>query len=681
MYKLSIKIICCLLFLFTHIHSLPLNIDLLIESAKSDYLAGKSKNYSEDLNQILSESPENPTANILKGLVLLESENISQRQEAKKIIEKYYRKLENDAFSNYAMGMLYKKRDVLPASRKYFEKSLEWDDCMVPAMIELGNYYYQQMLRYYHRYTYTEFALSYRKYALEDYDYAVSYLRKALKCDPSNLEAAYLLGSLYYETGDYTLMKNLFQEFLEIYPQDNQLNQFLGLAYLSQNEYREAVECFETALQQLSDEDKQDLYSPEYLAKANGKSLAEEEINSFWLKRDPMFITEENERLLEHFGRFAYANLRFGVPKLNEEGWRTDRGKTYIRYGKPMQIIEYGKSHEFNAIYPPMQIWMYSQFQLAFSDEFWNGLYQFTEPFNSSLSIFKERTNINYSLVAENVQAVIPERFDFHLPGGEFTSPYLIKFFKENDQTKGDILFGIPMEETLYYPIQKFETALFALNDNQIPEDNFRDSIEIDFESDSANILEDYSIQVLSFYQTAGKLPYSFEVLNTTLQKGFVSRNEIRVPNLSSDSLLISDILLADRISPASGDDNFVKNNFNIVPNLLQLFFSKDTIRTYFEVYNLVPDQLGNVHFRIESTIKKDQKRGIFNRFFKPDQKAISVVNEYSGRRTDEFIIQAIDLNNIEQGEYSFEITVHDDVGKSMSRRKTKLIVLENLNN
>jgi hypothetical protein len=94
-----------------------------------------------------------------------------------------------------------------------------------------------------------------------------------------------------------------------------------------------------------------------------------------------------------------------------------------------------------------------------------------------------------------------------------------------------------------------------------------------------------------------------------------------------------------------------------------------------------VPDQSGNVHFRIESAIKKDHKRGIFNRLFKPDQKTISIVNEYSGKRTDEFIIQAIDLNNIDQGEYSFEIIVTDDVGKSISSRKTKLIVLENLNN
>jgi hypothetical protein len=124
MFQVSLKIICCLFFLSNIAVSHPLSIGQLLETAKKDYFAGILKNDTGDINLVLSESPENPTANILKGLTLLESEDRAQRLEAKEIIEKYYRKLEDDAFANYAMGMLYKKRNVLPASRKYFEKSL-----------------------------------------------------------------------------------------------------------------------------------------------------------------------------------------------------------------------------------------------------------------------------------------------------------------------------------------------------------------------------------------------------------------------------------------------------------------------------------------------------------------------------------------------------------------------------
>jgi GWxTD domain-containing protein len=58
-------------------------------------------------------------------------------------------------------------------------------------------------------------------------------------------------------------------------------------------------------------------------------------IEAFWQRRDPTPDTEENEYKEEHYQRIAYANEHFaaGVP-----GWRTDRGRIYIVYGKPDEI-------------------------------------------------------------------------------------------------------------------------------------------------------------------------------------------------------------------------------------------------------------------------------------------------------------------------------------------------------
>lgn len=55
-------------------------------------------------------------------------------------------------------------------------------------------------------------------------------------------------------------------------------------------------------------------------------------IEAFWQRRDPTPDTEENEFKEEHYQRIAYANEHFaaGVP-----GWKTDRGRIYIVYGKP----------------------------------------------------------------------------------------------------------------------------------------------------------------------------------------------------------------------------------------------------------------------------------------------------------------------------------------------------------
>ena len=58
-------------------------------------------------------------------------------------------------------------------------------------------------------------------------------------------------------------------------------------------------------------------------------------IEAFWQRRDPTPDTEENEYKEEHYARIAYANEHFaaGIP-----GWKSDRGRIYIMYGKPDEI-------------------------------------------------------------------------------------------------------------------------------------------------------------------------------------------------------------------------------------------------------------------------------------------------------------------------------------------------------
>jgi GWxTD domain-containing protein len=55
-------------------------------------------------------------------------------------------------------------------------------------------------------------------------------------------------------------------------------------------------------------------------------------IEEFWRRRDPDPDTDENEFKEEYYERIAYANENFasGIP-----GWKTDRGRIWIMYGKP----------------------------------------------------------------------------------------------------------------------------------------------------------------------------------------------------------------------------------------------------------------------------------------------------------------------------------------------------------
>ena len=58
-------------------------------------------------------------------------------------------------------------------------------------------------------------------------------------------------------------------------------------------------------------------------------------IEQFWLRRNPGPDSPENEFREEHYRRIAYANEHFAAGK---PGWKTDRGRIYIAWGKPDDI-------------------------------------------------------------------------------------------------------------------------------------------------------------------------------------------------------------------------------------------------------------------------------------------------------------------------------------------------------
>lgn len=88
-------------------------------------------------------------------------------------------------------------------------------------------------------------------------------------------------------------------------------------------------------------------------------------IENFWRRRDPNPDTEENEYREEYYERIAYANEHYtsGIP-----GWKTDRGRIYIAWGKPDSV----ESHPSGGSYDrpsyegggstttyPFEIWFY----------------------------------------------------------------------------------------------------------------------------------------------------------------------------------------------------------------------------------------------------------------------------------------------------------------------------------
>ncbi len=81
-------------------------------------------------------------------------------------------------------------------------------------------------------------------------------------------------------------------------------------------------------------------------------------LRQFWAKRDPTPGTARNEEREGFYQRIAEADRRYreggssAVP-----GWRTDRGRVFIKYGPPDEVLERHQS----ASSPPYEVWKYTR--------------------------------------------------------------------------------------------------------------------------------------------------------------------------------------------------------------------------------------------------------------------------------------------------------------------------------
>lgn len=114
-------------------------------------------------------------------------------------------------------------------------------------------------------------------------------------------------------------------------------------------------------------------------------------IEQFWLRRDSDPATAHNEFKDEHYRRIAYANEHFSA---GIDGWKTDRGRIYIRFGPPDRRETYPAGGQYQrqrkegggytSVFP-FERWEYRHIpgvgdnvELEFVDDEGGGLYELT---------------------------------------------------------------------------------------------------------------------------------------------------------------------------------------------------------------------------------------------------------------------------------------------------------------
>ncbi|MBN1446730.1 MAG: GWxTD domain-containing protein, partial [Bacteroidetes bacterium] len=220
----------------------------------------------------------------------------------------------------------------------------EQSDMSISAANPTQLSYFNSMMAYRKRRESTYIPLMSSSHA--DYARAVHAYEEALRCDPSLLDAWQRLVLLHVEMEKYRDALGILDRAVDRFATDRDLHLLRAVCLTRLQLYADASRAFDEAFALMTAGERRDfrfdanveLLRWKYgdIIREASRAELEELFAHYWATTDPLYLSEENEALLEQYARIASANLRYGNALCGVRGWRTDRGKTLLRLGEPV---------------------------------------------------------------------------------------------------------------------------------------------------------------------------------------------------------------------------------------------------------------------------------------------------------------------------------------------------------
>ncbi|MDH3495460.1 MAG: GWxTD domain-containing protein [Gemmatimonadota bacterium] len=419
-------------------------------------------------------------------------------------------------------------------------------------------------------------------------------------------DAAYagLLGILYDEQR-YEEFFEQARHFARAAPQNPRAHLFLGLALWRLNRPADAARRFERGLALLPPADRDPLTdistilrrrdAEEYQALTAAQRAEYNRI--FWSASDPLRLTAENEHLLEHIARVAYADLRYSAPELRLRGWNTDRGVIYIRYGPPPVIATFPpETAELRddpaALGKVTTVWFYPERNLRFV---------FYGPPGYNFARFAGE----FQAYAEDARYALPVKYD-NVPVNEALDsiPVQLAAFRRSDDSVGaELVFfaGIPLTRMASgVDLQEgpIEHGLFVT-----------DPLERDVVTQRRDETVRFAVarqleqRTFTTVLPAGEYRFRVEARQPTTRRAARGAGRLAADAFDRPGLMLSDVVLADRVAPRL-DAPAARQDFFLDPNPAMQFAPGREVHLYWEMYNLRPDSNGTVSYGAEIVLR-----------------------------------------------------------------------------
>lgn len=592
-----------------------------------------------------------------------------------------YRLLKAALMEYYSPGLAFKE----------YENLLEVDSTNDIALFQLGRLKENDFNEFHHSvFQEDPFSpmLSLDKFAMEDFHEAEKYFLKVLYHDSTNSQVILHISTLYEDAEQPEKAVPLLQRLVKLNPDDEKAHLYLGLMYYKTSNLKGAYDEYKEALILMKPAEQRDFtyYSVKELIRPllgdEIKKFSEIEIRNFidlyWRVKDPLYLTDYNERLLEHYSRVAYANLRFGVNRADLSGWKSDRGEVYLRYGEPINRIRFRP--QINAggrtsVKLKTDVWYYSDMVFGFTDTFFNGKYQFSQP--SPGNVYQSQYENDSYTYFNYVKKVRNETYNPRFEGPKFDVPFTAAQFRNGDNPRVNdiyISYGLKASDSLKTGTSftyKHKTGLFVLDPYFNKISGVIDTFDV-FPRSRELIINDTTDYVVNSVKTVARqdsLNIGFEITRFA-DKGVSSHHfPLDIRKFKRTNLDLSDIILASDIDNENGNNYpLTRGQTGILPNPSEIFSEEGNMFIYYEVYNLRLER-GAGKFEQTLTLRKtEEKSGISKAFdsvlslvgLGSDDKEVILTSNYNVSEKNPAVYFQFDMSKYDPGQYVLTIEITD---------------------
>lgn len=540
-------------------------------------------------------------------------------------------------------------------------------------------------------------------------------LTRVLEREPAYFDAYRPLMALLSAAGDARTMRYWATRMQTQYPEDPDAWRYLGYAAHRLGQSDEAERAFQTALKLMLLEERAVYTDLHRVMNEAGEARAASDSSfsaeGFWAGRDPRFLTEANERELEHYARLVYADLHFGEEKLNLRGWDSDRGRVYVRYGQPRAMYYMSNSvascsgrmtsGNLSSI-SNFHIFEYPEYRFVFGNAGNFGdaqnviippLNEFTlytpcsDAFNAMQST---AADFDYVIKTRNTIRETPEAYAFEPAGRSVFFPHQASAFKGvNGRAEVYVTYGIPLavgprNESLKLGL---EAGAFLVSDGDGVAAQRRHHIdEVPgtqvYRFDGASLW----IGALALDALPGRHTLAVEFESTTQGALGIERSELDIPRFDTPEFQLSDVQLAYLVEESDQPEpeatsSFDRRGYRIHPSPWGVFGIEQPLYIYFEMYNLRLSPEGRSRYQVEAMLVARSEEGrlsqLFRRAFRRGGggEGVAVQFDGAGSAADEGQYFILDASTQLPGTYVLALRVKDlETGKASERRRTVLL-------